>query len=349
MLDNAYSICIDSFSFHSKPVTQSRLYGGIFSPTFTSPAALPMKKLSRYLAACLLSLCALPAMAQTLSLTFDDGLNPEKFPKAAEWNQQLLEGLQQAGITAMVFPSLARTGGDAGLALLQEWGLQGHAVGNHTASHKSLASPQVSLREFIADVERAEASLRSMPNWTPMLRFPYLKEGDTLKKRDGLRRWMQSAGYRAAPVSIDASDWYYNQVYAAWLAQGRPEQAQRVKAAYIRHMLDRAAYYDGLARQVLGRSPAHVMLLHTNGLNAAALPELIAAFAAQGWRFVSPSEAFQDPLYTEPVNTLPAGESVVWAHAQLQQRPGLRYPAEDDVYERPLLQAQGLLPDRLKP
>ncbi|MDR3004166.1 MAG: polysaccharide deacetylase family protein [Acidovorax sp.] len=308
-----------------------------------------MKQLSRYLAALLLSLSTSLAMAQTLSLTFDDGLNPDKTPQAAQWNQQLLEGLGQAGIKAMVFPSLARTGGDAGLALVRNWGLQGHAVGNHTASHRSLADPALSLQDFIADVEQADASLRTMPQWTPMLRFPYLKEGDTLEKRDGLRRWMQSAGYRAAPVSIDASDWYYNQVYAAWLAQGRPEQAQRVKAAYIRHMLDRAAYYDGLARQVLGRSPAHVMLLHTNGLNAAALPELIAAFAARGWRFVSPSEAFQDPLYTEPANTLPAGESVVWAHAQLQQRPGLRYPAEDDVYERPLLQAQGLLPDSLKP
>lgn len=248
-----------------------------------------MKQLSRYLAALLLSLSTSLAMAQTLSLTFDDGLNPDKTPQAAQWNQQLLEGLGQAGIKAMVFPSLARTGGDAGLALVRNWGLQGHAVGNHTASHRSLADPALSLQDFIADVELAEASLRTMPQWTPMLRFPYLKEGDTLEKR------------------------------------------------------------DGLARQVLGRSPAHVMLLHTNGLNAAALPELIAAFAAQGWRFVSPGEAFQDPLYTEPVNTLPAGESVVWAHAQLQQRPGLHYPAEDDVYERPLLQAQGLLPDSLKP
>ena len=308
-----------------------------------------MKRLSHCLAALLLSLSASLSMAQALSLTFDDGLNPEQFPKAAEWNQQLLEGLQQAGITAMVFPSLARTGGDAGLALIQEWGLQGHAVGNHTASHKSLASPQVSLRDFIADVQRAEASLRSMPNWTPMLRFPYLKEGDTLAKRDGMRRWMLSAGYRAAPVSIDASDWYYNQIHAAWLAQDRPEQAKRVKAAYIRHMLDRASYYDQLARQVMGRSPAHVLLLHTNGLNAEALPELVQALAARGWRFVSPLEAFQDPLYTTAIDSLPAGESVIWASAKLQQQSGLRYPAEDAPYERPLLEAQGLLPDNFKP
>lgn len=301
-------------------------------------------RLPHRLTALLLSLGTSLAMAQTVSLTFDDGLNPEKFPEAPQWNQQLLSGLKNAGLTAMVFPSLARTGGQAGLDLIRDWARQGHAVGNHTASHRSLAAPQVSLQDFIADVQLAEDSLRDIPGWTPMLRFPYLKEGDTLAKRDGMRHWMHQAGYRAAPVSIDASDWYYNQIYMAWRAQGREDQAQRVKTAYIAHMLDRAAYYDGLARQVLGRSPAHVMLLHTSAINAAALPELVQAFRARGWNFIAPLQAFQDPLYTVPPDSLPAGESVVWAHAKLQQLPGLRYPAEDAVYEKPLLEAQGLLP-----
>lgn len=326
---------------------------GIFRPLWRrmrSPSpCLSMKKLPRYLAALLLSMCAQQAMAQSLSLTFDDGLNPAKFPDAPQWNQQILANLQQAQITAMVFPSLARTGGAAGLELIQDWALQGHAVGNHTASHRSLASPQVSLEDFIADVQLAEASLRQMPHWTAMLRFPYLKEGNTPAKRDGMRRWMLSAGYRAAPVSIDASDWYYNQVYAAWVAQGRTDQAERVKAAYITHLLDRATYYDGLARKVLGRSPAHVLLLHTNGINAASLPEVIQAFRARGWRFVAPMEAFHDPIYSAQINTLPAGESIIWACAKLLQLPGLRYPAEDAVYEHPLLEAQGLLPDSLRP
>ncbi len=280
--------------------------------------------------------------AQTLSLTFDDGLNPDTQPEARDWNAGMLGHLEQAGITAMVFPSLARTGTGEGLDLIADWARAGHAVGNHTSAHRSLAA--IALADFIGDVEQADQALRRLPTWTPMLRFPYLKEGDTRAKRDGIREWMQARGYRAAPVSIDASDWYYNQVHAEFLRRGEPGKAARVRAAYVAHLLDRAAYYDGLARQALGRSPAHVMLLHTNQLNAVALPEAIAAFRARGWTFVSPQAAFDDPLYAAQPDTLPAGESVVWALARQQGAQALRYPAEDSVYETPKLRSQGLLP-----
>ncbi|WP_418130719.1 polysaccharide deacetylase family protein [Variovorax sp. 278MFTsu5.1] len=306
-----------------------------------------MTALRRALAALLLLLGSSCVIAQTLALTFDDGLDPSKEPAAASWNRQILETLRDAGITSMVFPALVRTGPAQGLDLIRDWARAGHAVGNHTSRHRSLGSPQVPLADFIGDVKEAEAVLSRLPGWTKMLRFPYLKEGDTLAKRDGMRLWMQAAGYRAAPVSIDASDWYYNQVYAAWLDEGNAGKADRVKAAYIEHLLDRAAYYDALARQVLGRSPAHVMLLHTSRINAAALGELIAAFRARGWTFTAARTAFDDPVYSVRIDTLPAGESVVWASAKAAQVPGLRYPAEDSVYEEPKLRALGLVPARL--
>jgi len=145
-------------------------------------------------------------------------------------------------------------------------------------------------------------------------------------------------------VSIDTSDGYYNQRYLALLAAGRSEPVKRLKRAYVRHLLDRAAYYDNLARQVLSRSPAHVLRLHTNALNAAALPEVIEAFRNRGWHFVAARTAFEDPLYTMQPMTLPAGESIVWALAKERGVGGLRYPAEDAAYERPLLQRQGLAP-----
>ena len=47
-----------------------------------------------------------------------------------------------------------------------------------------------------------------------------------------------------------------------------------MQKAYVEHLLDRATYYDGLARQTLGRSPRHVMLLHVSALNAASVGEV---------------------------------------------------------------------------
>ena len=49
------------------------------------------------------------------------------------------------------------------------------------------------------------------------------------------------------------------------------------------------------------------------------------------------------------IDTLPAGESVVWASAKAAQIPGLRYPAEDSVYEEPKLRALELVPARMLP
>lgn len=304
----------------------------------------PMTFLSRALSTLSFVFLSSSGLAQTLSLTFDDGLNADTQPRAREWNQQILSHLESADISAMVFPSLARSGTGTGLELIMDWAKAGHAVGNHTSRHRSLASAQVTLSEFVQDVAEGDAALRRFPTWVPMLRFPYLKEGDTAEKRDGMRAWMAANGYRAAPVSIDASDWYYNQIYAAHSKSGEQAKAAQVKKAYIAHLLDRASYYDGLAKQVLGRSPMHVMLLHTNEINAAALPDMVAAFRALGWRFVSPRTAFGDPVYSLQIDTLPAGESVIWAEAKAMGISALRYPAEDSVYEEPKLRSLSLLP-----
>ena len=289
-------------------------------------------------------LAPLAAGAQIIGITFDDGLDPSRERRAAGWNARILRALEKQQVHAMVFPSLKHIGGAAGLPLIERWAAAGHAVGNHTATHRSLAANDVSLQEFIDDVQRADEALHGLPTWVPMLRFPYLKEGDSLDKRDGMRAWMGEHGYRSAPVSIDTSDWYYNQRYLALQAVGRSEAVRRLTRAYLRHLLDRATYYDTLAREVLGRSPAHVLLLHVNAINAATLPAVIEAFRNKGWHFVAARTAFDDALYRMQPDTLPAGESIVWALAKQRGVEGLRYPAEDAAYEKPLLQRQGIAP-----
>ena len=289
-------------------------------------------------------LLPLTAAAQLIGLTFDDGLDPASPRQAAAWNARLLKALDKQVLHAIVFPSLRHSGGERGMALIEQWSAAGHGVGNHTAEHLNLNSPQVTLPHFIEDVERADATLRALPTFVPLLRFPYLNEGDTLAKRDGMRQWLREHGYRAAPVSIDTSDGYYNQRYLALQAAGRSEQVRRLKRAYIRHLLERATYYDALAREVIGRSPSHVIRLHTNALNAAVLPEVIEAFRNKGWHFVSAKSAFEDPLYAMRPDTLPAGESIIWALARQRGVEDLRHPAEDARYERPLLRKLGLAP-----
>jgi peptidoglycan-N-acetylglucosamine deacetylase len=277
--------------------------------------------------------------AQSLALTFDDGLDPQTRPEAQAWNAIILDSLAKGKVTAMILPACRNADSPEGLKLVTDWGQAGHFISNHTFSHRSLGSREVTAADFIADVERCHAILSTLPGWSARLRFPYLKEGDTAEKRDAVRRWMVLNKYKPAPVSIDASDWYYSDRFLKW-RKAHPEGKPEVyRDAYLAHLWDRAKYYDNLSNQVLNRSAKHVLLLHTNAINAQFLPDVIALFRSKGWKIISPEEAFADPLYSMLPDSLPAGESILWALAKDGGGKGLRYPAEDGKYEAGLLDA----------
>lgn len=290
----------------------------------------------------LLCMMSSPAWAQAFALSFDDGFDTRKQPDAAKWNRQLLDALSDAKAKSIFFPAAGRIDNAEGLALVRAWGDAGNVISNHTYTHPNLNAESISAKDFIADIERADALLRQMPGWSPKLRFPYLKEGATAAERDAVRDWMRQRGYRPAPPSIDTSDWYYNQRYLDLLSKCTQCELTPIKQAYLDHLWDRAQYYDGLARKLLGRSPRHVVLLHTNAINARFLPDIIEMFRSRGWRLIDPKRAYRDPLYRMKPNALPAGESIVWALAKERGYPDLRYPAEDSVYEKPELERLGL-------
>jgi len=293
---------------------------------------------------CFVVLLLLPllAVAGTISFTFDDGFDPHQQPQAAQWNEALLKALKQAKVKAMLFPAGKRVDSDEGLALVQAWGEHGHRIGNHTYLHRNYGSPRVSFADFTADVMAAEALLEDLPGWTRRFRFPQLKEGDSADKRDRMRDWLRLHGYEPAPVSIATSDHYYDERWRAWRERHPQADATRFKEAYLNHLWGRANHYEALARQLLGRSPAHVMQLHTNAVNAEFLDDVIALFRRKGWRIVSPEEAYRDPLYRRQPNTVPAGESIVWSAAKKAGMKGLRSPPEDERYEKPLLDKRQL-------
>ncbi len=94
---------------------------------------------------------------------------------------------------------------------------------------------------------------------------------------------------------------------------------------------------------MLGHSVPHTLLIHYSLLNSLFLGDLLSMFRSKGWGVIDAEEAFSDPVFTRQPDTVPAGESLIWALAKETGRfeDRLRYPGEDDVYEKPLL-------DRLK-
>jgi peptidoglycan/xylan/chitin deacetylase (PgdA/CDA1 family) len=300
---------------------------------------MPTKIALHLAAACMLLATPLfPSLAacQSIALTFDDG--PDLADKtgldAAARNTAILSQLAQAHIKSILF--VTRTDTDKTRNdLIRQWGEAGHRIGNHTATHPNFE--EVSLADFEQEFRACDKAIRDMPGFTRRFRFPYLKEGNTLEKRDGFRKFLDSNGYRPGPVSVDASDWYYSSRLRDRLTKDPNADRLPYREAYLRHLYDRAQYYDGLSREVLGRSVAHVLLLHHNLINALFLKDVIQMFRDKGWTIIDSETAFHDPVYEMRPDILPAGESILWALAKQKGVAGLRYPGEDDIYEKPIL------------
>ncbi len=257
-------------------------------------------------------------------------------------NQLILDALDAHRIKAAGFP-IARYASDAeGSTILDAWGAAGHIIGNHTWSHPNYA--HAGYDTFSQDLLKADDALHGRPTFRKLLRFPYLSEGDTAEARDAMRRFLSTSGYSNASVTIDTSDWYVDQRLRTRLAQ-KPDQAlEPYRRYYLRHLWDRATYYNDLLLSVTGKPGPHTILLHHTELNARFLDDALTMFSAAGWDLIDADDALRDPLFAQAPQSLPAGQSLAWALARQTGRfeGKLRFPGEDGDYEKPRMDELGL-------
>ena len=245
-----------------------------------------------------------PAPKPRVCLSFDDGsINDMPGYPQAEWNQLLLDNLKRTGKQAIFFVAGQGVDNPAGRQVLRAWDQAGHLLANHTYSHLYYHSDTVSYEQFAADFLRNHSLLRGYAHFTLMFRFPFLKEGNTLAKRDQFRALLASRGYRHGHVTIDASDWYVNGRLVKRLTENPKADVSAYQAFYLRHILDRATYYNRLGQELTGRPIAHTLLLHHN------------LASALFWALAKESGRYADQL---------------------------RYPAEDGSYEEAEMNRLGL-------
>lgn len=280
-----------------------------------------------------------------ISITIDDP-NTYKTP-LMDWetkNNKILQALKDNNIQAVLFVCGSRVKDEKGLKILKSWDLDGHLIGNHSFSHLYFNSSEVSLEKYKEDFLKGDSLINQFINYKRLFRFPFLKEGDTREKRDGFREILKINNYKIGHISIDASDWYIDQRLKERLEKEPDADITPYKEYYLQHMLDRATYYNELAKDLLGRQIKHTLLIHHSLLNALFLNDLIAMFKEKGWEFVDASEAYQDEIYNKFPNTLPAGESIIWSLAKESCKYDslLRYPGEDERYEKDKMDKLGL-------
>jgi peptidoglycan/xylan/chitin deacetylase (PgdA/CDA1 family) len=282
--------------------------------------------------------------APQIAITIDDfNLFGASESVAAQRNRALLNALRShSNLKAAAFPVGKNLETELGKSIVREWGVAGHLIANHTYSHWFY--PNHSFEEFAQDILRAEALIKDFPRFTRRFRFPALKEGNTLERRDQMRAFLNQHKYKMGYVTVDASDWYIDQRLRARLAANPKAEVNPYKEYYLNHLWDRATFYDGLSRKALGRSARHTLLIHHNVLNELFLGDVLDMFQSKGWKLIDASEAFTDPVFDATPNIVPAGESIIWALAKESGKFNdlLRYPGEDDVYEKPKMDKLGL-------
>lgn len=259
-------------------------------------------------------------------------------------NRKILDALDRHKVKAALFVCGMRIDSDAGRALLGTWSDAKHTLGNHTYSHWYLHSKRITLPAFCDDIARGESVASTFPQFRKLFRFPFFKEGETAEKRDGVRRFLSNKGYRMGRATIDASDWAIDARLLARLQKQSDADLAPYRDFYLAHIAERSRYYDDLAHQVLGGPVRHTLLIHHNLLNALFLDDLLRSYRDKGWQVISADDAYRDPVYQRQPEILPAGESLIWALAKEAGKfeSILRYPGEDEPYEKPRMDALNL-------
>jgi peptidoglycan/xylan/chitin deacetylase (PgdA/CDA1 family) len=221
---------------------------------------------------------------------------------------RLIAALRATKAPVVGFVNEGKFGGDdkadaaeraKGERMLRDWLDAGAELGNHTAGHVDLHA--VGLPAYQDDILRGERWLRpalaargAAPRW---FRHPYLRAGRSAEDKAALAIFLDTRGYRIAPVTVDTSDWIWAGAYRKALAAGDEATLARLRAGYVPYMLAKIDYFEAQSIALLGYNLPQVLLAHANEINAATWVALVDGIRARGYRIVTLEDALRDPAY----------------------------------------------------
>jgi len=259
------------------------------------------------------NISALPAPNSTttkkyIALTFDDAPRGEgPVYSGNERADILITALGKANTGPVAF--FVTTNGlnkPGAKERIEKYARAGHFIANHSHTHPW--SNRVTVETYLNDIDKAEKHLAYLNiddgQRRPWFRFPFLNEGTPREKRDAIREGLAARGLKNGTVTVDNYDWFLESQWRKALREGRTVDRQAMKKAYIDILMGAIQFYDDLAITHLGRSPAHVLLLHENDVAALFIDDLVAALRAEGWEIISPDQAYSDPLQNITPTTL---------------------------------------------
>jgi peptidoglycan/xylan/chitin deacetylase (PgdA/CDA1 family) len=255
-----------------------------------------------------------------IALSFDDVPRDEgAFFTSDERTSALIEALREGGVRQAAFfvttGNLDKPHGAGGEERIARYVAAGHVIANHSHSHLWLHQTDAEI--YVADLDKAAQWLAGRSGFRPWYRFPYLDEGrrDTAK-RDAVRAALAKRGLRNGYVTVDNYDWHLDRLASDARRAGKAMDMDALRDLYVETLVETANFNDRIALKTLGRSPAHVLLLHETDLAALFVDDLAKALRRDGWQIIPIDQAYEDPIAASEPDTwfLGSGRVAALAH-----------------------------------
>lgn len=246
--------------------------------------------------------CPTISFAKKIALSFDDiprqeGLYYNAFDRA----DLLVNKLKNKNVVAAFFCNPPEKS-DPRFTIIEKYSTAGHFIANHTKHH--LDAEDASVQEFLDDIDQAHSLLFQIPNFRQWFRYPYLREGDYVSKRDDIRKGLNERGYQHGYVTVDNYDYYMDVLFQEALEKNLKIDFDKLEKLFVNVLFEGINFYDSIAKKTFNRSPVHVLLLHETDLSVLLIDKLIDHLRANGWEIVSPEEAYSDPIAALQPSTL---------------------------------------------
>jgi peptidoglycan/xylan/chitin deacetylase (PgdA/CDA1 family) len=188
---------------------------------------------------------------------------------------------------------------DARSDLLKRWLDAGLTLGNHTYTHLNFqTTPLAQYEDEVIRDEVVTSSLMAQSGQTEKyFRHPFLSTGPSAEVKAVFEAFLAERGYVVAPVTIDPSDYMFNDILGDALATKDRELGERAKKEYLAYVDTVFDFNEQASRKLFAREIPQILLVHDSNLNAKCLDAFLEKLEKRGYKFVSLDEALADPAY----------------------------------------------------
>lgn len=237
-----------------------------------------------------------------VAITVDDlpahGILPSNITRVDLVRQMLTHLNQEAVPKVYGFINAGNINHDQALQeVITLWTALGHPLANHTFTHKSIND--ISIEAFKTEILLNDEYLKNYKgdfDWK-FFRYPYLREGDNLERRNSIRDYLKKEHYQIAQVTIDFEDWSWNNPYTRCLIKKDKKQIQWLKKTYLKNAVDMLHRAEKISQAIFQRPIPHILLLHIGSLDAELMGELVRLYKKEGVEFITLTEAMKDEVY----------------------------------------------------